>query len=108
MTYDFARHMEEIATWYRSILTDLYPEDHDRTAKELILHSRDEFARLAAESVEPAIGVAAVQWNRAVLTLAEAERHLGRPGWRPEWVDVYEYYLPGNDMVFGPFGPAGP
>ncbi|MFI6690107.1 hypothetical protein [Streptomyces sp. NPDC050485] len=52
--------------------------------------------------------MAAVQWNRAVLVLADAERDLGRPGWRGEWTDVYECCVPGNEMVLGPFGPEGP
>lgn len=37
----------------------------------------------------------------------EAERDVGRPGWRPE-SDVYEHYLPGSDEILGPFGTAGP
>ncbi|MFJ8314037.1 MULTISPECIES: hypothetical protein [unclassified Streptomyces] len=108
MTYDFTRHMEEIAAWYRAILTDVYPDGPDRDAKEVVLDQRDEFTRLATDDVAPAVGAAAVQWNRAVLILAEAERELGRPGWRPEWTDVSEYYVPGGDPVYGPFGPAGP
>jgi len=108
MTYDFAQHMDEIAAWYHGILTDHYPDGPDRDAKEFVLTHRNKFARLAAEDATPAVGVAAVQWNRAVLVLADAERDLGRPGWRPEWTDVYEYYVPGNDTVFGPFGVAGP
>ncbi|AJC61935.1 hypothetical protein [Streptomyces sp. 769] len=105
---DFTRHMAEITVWYQALLTGLYPDGPDRQAKELIVDHRNEFAELAATDASPAVGVAAVQWNRAVLILADAERDLGRPGWRPEWTDVYEYYLPGNDAVLGPFGAAGP
>ncbi|MFI6689775.1 hypothetical protein [Streptomyces sp. NPDC050485] len=47
MTFDFARHMEEIAAWYRAILTGLYPDGPDRDAKEVVLIHRDQFARLA-------------------------------------------------------------
>lgn len=108
MDYDFTRRMDEIAVWYGSILTDLYPDGPDRAAKELVVSHRDRFAKLAAEDAAPAVGVAAVQWNRAVLVLAEAERDLGRPGWQSDWTDVYEYYVPGNDTTLGPFGPEGP
>ncbi|GGV19163.1 hypothetical protein GCM10010275_71020 [Streptomyces litmocidini] len=43
-----------------------------------------------------------MQWARVVLVLADAERDAGRPGWRHEWTETYEYYVPGDDQVFGP------
>ncbi|MFE1500338.1 hypothetical protein ACFW89_35390, partial [Streptomyces albidoflavus] len=108
MTYDFTRHMDEIATWYHSVLSDLYPAGPDRDAKRLLLAHHQEFATLAANDPSPTIGAAAVQWARAIVVLADAERDLGRPGWQPEWTEVYEYYVSGNDPVLGPSAPQGP
>lgn len=106
MTYDFTRRMDEIATWYRSVLATHHPAGADREAKELLLTYRDRFAMLAAQGAAPAAGVAAVQWNRVILVLAETERELGRPGWRPAWVDVDEHFVLGDDVIHGPFGPT--
>ncbi|MFD7574398.1 hypothetical protein ACFV6U_28400 [Streptomyces sp. NPDC059810] len=56
----------------------------DRDAKGLLLAHCDEFARLAAQDPSPTVGAATVQWARAVLVLADAERDAGRPGWQGE------------------------
>jgi hypothetical protein len=106
--YDYVQHMEDLAAWYRHIVDDLYPPGPDQGAKSIILDERDRAAERARTDPSPAAGVAAVQWNRATIFLADAERDAGRPGWRPEWDLVYEYYCPGNDMLLGPYGPAGP
>ncbi|MFJ4768446.1 hypothetical protein ACIP88_04910 [Streptomyces uncialis] len=107
MTYDFVRYMDDIAAWYQDVLTTHYPDGPDKDAKEAILACRDQFARLASEDPSPAAGAASVQWARVVVMLADAEQELGRPGWRPEWMDVYEHFVLGDDEVFGPFGPNG-
>ncbi|MEU3754197.1 hypothetical protein AB0H17_15745 [Streptomyces olivoreticuli] len=101
--------MDEIAAWDQAILTDRYPAGPDREAKDLILTYRNRVAKIAAQDAAPSAGVAAaVQWNRTVLILADAERASGRSGWRSEWTDVYDYFVDGNDEILGPFGPAGP
>ncbi|MFG3042209.1 hypothetical protein ACGFYZ_35460 [Streptomyces sp. NPDC048330] len=101
-TYDFTRHLGEKAAWYRVVLCDRYPAGPDRDARVLLLDHFDEFARLAGQDPSPAVGAAAVQWARVVLVLADAERDAGRSGWRPQWSEAYEHYVPGDDQVFGP------
>lgn len=108
MTYDFAQHADEIAAWYRMTLSEHYPAGFDTEAKELFLGYRDRLAKEAnREDAPQEVLAAAVQWNRVVLILAEAERDLGRPGWRGEWTDAYEHYVDGDDPVLGPYGPTG-
>lgn len=107
--YPYARHADEITDWYRSVLAAHYPKGPDRDAKTLIIGYRDDFAKEAQQPEAPrTLVAAAVQWTRAVMILADAERELGRPGWQQEWTDAYEYFVMGNDQVFGPYGPAGP
>lgn len=107
--YSYARYADEIAAWYRQVLSAHYPEGPDRTAKENFCAYRDRLVALArAVGASRAVVAAAVQWQRVVLTLADAERDLGRAGWEHRWTDAYEYYVDGNDPVFGPHGPAGP
>ncbi|PNE39932.1 hypothetical protein [Streptomyces noursei] len=84
---DFTRHMVEITAWYQALLDSLYLDGSDRQAKELIVDHRNEFAELAATDASPAVGVAAVQWNRTVLgswcapfTVPPAARSAG-PAW---------------------------
>lgn len=103
-SYDFTTHLTAITHWYTTILAT-YPAGPDREAKKLLLVYRDRFAQRAAEDPAPEAGVAATQWNRMMLILAEAEREAGRPGWQPEWTGVYEHYIDGDDMLHGPFGP---
>lgn len=106
--YDFAGHMESIARWYGMILAEHHPDGHDRQAKMNILQMRDILTGHAARPDAPVETIAAsVQWNVAVLELAESERASGRPGWREEWDGVWDYYQM-NDMVLGPYGPGGP
>ncbi len=45
--------------------------------------------------------------GQGVLVLAGAERDAGRPGWRGEWTEAFEYYVPGDDQVLGPLAKAG-
>lgn len=104
--FPYARHMDDIATWYRQVLVD---DEDSGEAGVFIVDARDNFARTAREP-DPSreVLVAVVQWNRAVLYLADEERERGRPGWRPEWMEVWEFFMPGNDSVLGPYGRPGP
>lgn len=107
--YPYAFYADQIAAWYGRVLAAHYPEGPDRTAKENFLAYRQRLVREArSEGASRAVVAAAVQWQRVVLTLADAERDLGRPGWEHRWTDAYEYYVDGNDPLFGPHGPAGP
>lgn len=107
--YDFEGHMEAIARWYDMILAEHYPEGHDRQVKKNILQERDIYARRLSQPDAPIeLVAAAVQWNRVLLHLAIAEEEAGRPGWRSEWDEVWEYYHDGNHPVLGPYGPEGP
>ncbi|MDX3507451.1 hypothetical protein PV755_00690 [Streptomyces caniscabiei] len=107
--YPYARYADEIASWYQGVLETHYPDGPDRVAKERFCMYRDSFVEQAqAEGASRAVVAAAVQWQRVVLTLADGERDQGRAGWHPEWTDAYEYYVDGNDGLFGPHGPAGP
>lgn len=108
--YPFARYMDEVAAWYREILDTHYSKGDDQLTKRLIVDDRDAFARMAREQPDPPLELlaAVVQWNRAVLYLADMERDQGRPGFKPDWVAVWDYYVHGNDEVLGPYGPDGP
>ncbi|MGW2861900.1 hypothetical protein [Streptomyces sp. NPDC001205] len=108
--YPFARYMDEIAAWYRDIITTCYPKGDDQLSKGLILDDRDRFARMVTEQPDPTpeLLAAAVQWNRTVLLLADSEKDQDRPGFKPEWVAVWDYYIDGNDEILGPYGPSGP
>lgn len=108
MTYPYAQRMTELATWYRGVV-QAQPGSPTRAAHDLLVTEYDHMATLAAQPDVPREATAAmVQWCRVIITLAEAAREAGHPGWRDEWCDVYEYYLPGNDAVLGPYGPDGP
>lgn len=108
MPYPYAEHMAEIATWYRSVVQS-QPAGPIRTAHGLLLTEYDSMVKIASQPDVPREAVAAlVQWCRVVIVLAEAAREAGHPGWTDAWTDVYDYYLPGQDRVLGPYGPDGP
>ncbi|MET8826058.1 hypothetical protein ABZX40_13380 [Streptomyces sp. NPDC004610] len=104
MTYDHALHLRQITDWYEQVLQQHYPAGPDRGAKELILATHRRVTADAIADPTPVTQAAAVQWARAVLILADAEHDAGRPGWRDEWTDVYEYYVTSN--ILGPYAPA--
>ncbi|MEU7323430.1 hypothetical protein ABZ682_23190 [Streptomyces griseoviridis] len=98
---DMTTRLHQIADWYGVVLQER-PAGPDREALEVLLSSWQAAADRAASDPSRAVGVAFVQWARVLLIIAEAERERGQSGWQPDWTDVYEEFVAGDDPVHGP------